>query len=352
VLEQLANSLGLGGLGGPPQLTHRPRIELMLDGQPTVRVPVCFWHPFQPAGNGRALARQVHDFFVTEYDLDPAKVMPDLPYPFPHKSIKSIDDWRLIEPIDPQRSAWVQQQVECVNALMERLLLESPVVVTMFSPLTEALYFAESTEQFLDHAQQAPAIVHQALGIIADNLRVLGETLIRAGADGIFFALQGATTAVMPEATYREFGRPYDFAALRGAQNGWFNILHLHGDRDLMFDMALDYPVQTLNWSDRVAGPSLREARTKTSLCLMGGWNEQTLFGGGKETEINSQAMDAFEQTLGARFILSPGCSIPDDSDEIAMGVARDTADLLSNDAFYAAGDEIDDEFYTDDDEE
>ncbi len=28
-----------------------------------------------------------------------------------------------------------------------------------------------------------------------------------------------------------------------------------------MFDQALDYPVQVLSWSDRLAGPSLREAR-------------------------------------------------------------------------------------------
>ena len=41
-----------------------------------------------------------------------------------------------------------------------------------------------------------------------------------------------------------------------------------------MFDQVLDYPVQVLSWSDRIAGPSLREARVKTSKCLMGGWNE------------------------------------------------------------------------------
>lgn len=353
MLEQLANSLGLGGLGvgGPPPLTHRQRIELMLLGHPIDRVPVCFWHHFQPAGNGRSLARDTFEFFVANYDLDIVKVMPDLPYPFPHKSIRTIDDWRLIEPIDPQRSPWVQQQVECVNALMEQLLLESPIVVTMFSPLTEAFHFAESTEQLMQHMQESPAVVHQALGIITENLRLLGEQLTRAGADGIFFALQGASTAIMPETTYREFGRPYDFAALRGAQNGWLNILHLHGEKDLMFDLALDYPVQVLNWSDRIAGPTLREARTKTNLCLMGGWNEQTLFGGGQEAEINRQAQDAYQQTLGAKFILAPGCSVPDDSDELAMGFARDAADLLTNDEFYA-DEELDDEFYSDEDDE
>jgi len=336
VLEQLANSLGLAGFQGPPEPSHRQRLQMVLAGQLPDRVPVCFWHHFQPTGNGRELARQTADFFIREHDLDIVKIMPDLPYPFPHKSIRSIDDWRLIEPIDLQRSSWARQQVECINGLIEELMLDAPIVVTIFSPLTESLYFAQSTEQFLEHAQQAPAVVHQALDVISDNLRGLAEQVIQAGAEGVFFAVQGASTAVMPEAMYREFGRPYDFAALRGAQNGWLNILHLHGERDLMFEMALDYPVQVLNWSDRIAGPSLREARTRTSLTLMGGWNEQSLFSGGHEEEINRQAVDAFEQTLGIKFILSPGCSIPDNSDPVAMGVARDTADLLTNDEFYA----------------
>ena len=345
MLEQLAQSLGLPGLGEPPEPTHRQRMQMVLAGQLPDRAPVCFWHHFRPAGSGRELARQTAEFFIDEHDLDIVKVMPDLPYPFPHQSIESIDDWRLIEPIDPQRSPWVQQQVECVSALFEQLLLSAPIVVTMFSPLTEALYFAKSTEQFLDHAREAPVVVHQALDILAENLRLLAEQVIKVGADGVFFSLQGASTAVMPEATFREFGRPYDFAALRGAQNGWLNILHLHGDRDLMFEMALDYPIQVINWSDRIAGPSLREARTRTSLCLMGGWDEQALFMGGKEEEINRQAVDAFEQTMGIKFILAPGCSIPDDSDPIAMAVARDTADLLVNDDYYAEEGELGDDF-------
>jgi len=336
MLEQLASSLGFANPGSPPELSHRQRIELMLDGELVDRPPVCFWHHFQPAGNGRTLARQTYEFFVGDYDLNIVKIMPDLPYPFPRKSIASIDDWRLIEPIDPQKSPWVQQQVECIKSLQDQLLLEAPIVVTMFSPLTEALYFTQSTEQFLEHAQRSPAVVHQALGVIAENLRGASEQLIRAGADGIFFALQGASTAVMPESTYREFGRPYDFLALRGAQSAWFNILHLHGEKDLMFEMALDYPVQVLNWSDRIAGPSLREARSKTSLCLMGGWNEQTLFGGDQETEIARQATDALDQTLGIKFILSPGCSIPDESSPESMAVARDTVELLTNDLFYS----------------
>jgi uroporphyrinogen decarboxylase len=332
--------------GLAPEMTHRQRVTMALAGITPDRPPVCFWHHFQPAGSGSQLARQTLDFFVDGYDLDIVKIMPDLPYPFPQNSIQTVGDWRLIEPIDPLRSPWVQQQVACVDALMTELILTTPIVVTMFSPLTEALHFAQSTEQFLEHFQSDPAVVHQALNVIAENERLAAEQLIKAGADGIFFALQGASTAVMPEGTYREIGRPYDFAALRGTQSGWLNILHLHGEKDLMFDLALSYPVQVLNWSDRIAGPSLREARMKTSLCLMGGWNEQGAIAHGSEQDIEAEALDAFEQTNGVKFILAPGCSIPDETPDDLMAAAREAADALFSDEFY-----MDDEFEDEDDE-
>ena len=41
--------------------------------------------------------------------------------------------------------------------------------------------------------------------------------VIDAGADGVFFALQGCIRTIMTEQQYREFGRPYDLMALRGA---------------------------------------------------------------------------------------------------------------------------------------
>lgn len=332
MLSQLA-----GMFGGSSELSHRERVWLAVNGELVDRPPVCFWHHFQPAGSGNQLARQTLDFFVDTYDLDIVKVMPDLPYPFPRRSIRSIDDWRLIEPIDARRSPWIEQQVLTVETVLGELILPTPIVVTMFSPLTEAIHVAQSTEQFLEHLQQNPALVHQALSVIAENQRTAAHRLIDAGADGLFFALQGASTAVMPEATYREIGLPYDLAALRGAQNGWLNILHLHGERDLMFDLALGYPVQVINWSDRIAGPSLRDARMKTGLCLMGGWNEQGAIASATEQDILAEALDAKDQTNGLKFILSPGCSIPDDTTPDRMAAARDAVDSLVSEEFYPA---------------
>ena len=111
--------------------------------------------------------------------------------------------------------------------------------------------------------------------------------------------------------------------ALRRASSGWLNILHVHGEKDLMFDQVLDYPVQVLSWSDRIAGPSLREARVKTSKCLMGGWNEFGALSQGPEEQIEARSKGRAGANRWPQFILANGCSVPDDTDHRWLEVAR-----------------------------
>jgi uroporphyrinogen decarboxylase len=278
------------------------------------------------------MAQSTLRFFEEQFDLDIIKIMPDIPYPFPHKSIRDESHWRLIEPIDQDRARFFTQRAESVRVIRDHVGYETPIIMTMFSPLCEALYFAESHDQFLRHAREHPAIVHEALSTIAENLRNHIADVIDAGADGVFFALQGCTTAVMPVDLYKEFGRPYDLMALQGGANGWLNVLHIHGDRDLMFDEVIDYPAHVLSWSDRIAGPSLREARGKTSKCLMGGWNERGAIAEGPVDKIAEEARDAVAQTAGRRFILANGCSVPDETNPEWLYAARTIADELEID--------------------
>jgi uroporphyrinogen decarboxylase len=304
-------------------MTRTERVNAAVNGAEVDRVPVCFWHHFQPEGSGRAMAEATLRFFDEEFDLDIAKVMPDIPYPFPRKSIASVDDWRLFEPIDPVRSRYFRERAEAVAVLRDALGFETPVIMTVFSPLAEAMYAARDREQFMVHLQEHPIVLHETLATIAENLSNHIQDVINAGADGVFFAIQGCTRSLMTEQQYREFGRPYDLMALRGAAYGWLNILHVHGDKDLMFDQVLDYPVQVLSWSDRLAGPSLREARVKTNKCLMGGWHEFGALSNGPEEQIAAEARDAIAQTGGRKFILANGCSVPDETDPKWLEAAR-----------------------------
>ncbi len=311
------------------EMTKTERVMAAVHGEELDRIPVCFWHHFRPQGSGRRLAEATFDFFESTFDLDIIKIMPDLPYPFPRRSIKTLEDWRLIEPIDTERSRFFNQRAVAIQSLRDAVGYETPIIMTVFSPLCEALYFTETRDLFFEHYEQSPSVVHEGLATIADNLKAHIQDSMDSGADGVFFALQGCSDQIMQRELYREVGRPYDLLALQGARDSWLNILHVHGDKDLHFDEILDYPVQVLSWSDRLAGPSLKEVRSRTSKCLMGGWHEFGALSNGPNEDIRREAEDAIEQTNGRRFILANGCSVPDDTPEEWLHAAREIVDSL-----------------------
>ncbi len=311
------------------EMTRTERVRAAVRGEEVDRLPVTFWHHFRPEGSGRRLAEATLGFFDEKFDLDICKIMPDLPYPFPRKSIHDAAGWRLIEPLDPARSPFVQQRLRTIEYLRDELGEDTPIVMTVFSPLTEAMNFCADRDLFYKHLREEPATVHAALETIARNLGDAMERFIDGGADGIFFALQGATADDLGEGRYREFGRPYDLMALRRAGDGWLNILHVHGERNLLMDLTLDYPADVLNWSDRLTGLSLREVRGKSSKCLMGGWHEFGPLSNGPVEGIVAEAEDAVRQTGGRKFILAGGCSVPDETPEEWLEAARDAVEQL-----------------------
>lgn len=311
------------------KLTKRERVQAALRGDTPDRPPVAFWHHFKPHGSARALADATLAFFG-EYDLDIFKIMPDLPYPFPRNGIQSLDDWHLLTPLAVDTGNF-GRQVDTAWRVRTALGPDVPLICTLFSPLTEAINFA-GVDGFRAHMQTDPATVHGAVAVLADNLARLGAALLEAGADGIFFSVQGAANGMLTAGQFAEFGRPYDMTVLSAWREGWLNILHAHGEHDLLVQELLHYPTPVLSWSDRYTGISLSRVRELAPhLTLMGGWHEQGAIAAGPAETIVSEMDDAIAQTGGTRLILAPGCSVPDDCPDQWLRVARDAVERLAN---------------------
>jgi uroporphyrinogen decarboxylase len=304
------------------QMTRTERVRAAVAGQSVDRVPVCFWHHFRPEGSGARLADLTYRFFVQTFDLDIVKVMPDIPYAasLPQK-VTAAEDWAGYQRLDPDREGMAELQV-AIRDLRGRLGQSTPIILTVFSPLTVALGRA-GRDLLLEHAERHPSALQAALETIADNLARFCPRALDAGADGIFFALQGCSRAVFTPEQYARWGRPYDLRVLSALGGGWLNVLHVHGERDLMFESVLDYPVAVYSWSDRLAGPSLAEARRLTNRCLMGGLHEFGALSKGPAQAIEAEAADAVAQTGGRGHILANGCSVPDDTPEQWLHVLR-----------------------------
>lgn len=311
-----------------PPMTKMERVRAAVEGQAVDRVPLCFWHHFKPEGSPQALARMTEEFFGG-FDLDIFKIMPDIRYPFPNDSIRSADDWSLIADLEPYQGD-LGRILDTIEILRDRTGPDTPIIVTLFSPLAYAIRFA-GAELVGEHMGSNPARLHHALATLAGNLRLFNQAAIETGADGIFFAVHGAGDKLYSGPQYAEFGRPYDLMALAGASKGWLTTLHVHASSDLNIDPFLSYPAPVVSWSDRVTGISLSQVREKApDKCLMGGIDERGAITTGTEEQIREEIEDAIDQVAGHRFILANGCSIPDDNPEHLLRAAREALDEVS----------------------
>ncbi|GER86898.1 uroporphyrinogen decarboxylase [Dictyobacter vulcani] len=319
------------------QMTPGERVRAALQGNAVDRVPFCFWHHFQPQGSGERLAAATFEFFKTQFDLDIVKIMPDLPYPEPAEKIQDVEQLRLLPQLDLETPIF-QEQLLCIRLLRKQLGPDYPLILTLFSPLTYLFNFMgadfKGKDLVIATARQNPAPIEAGLATVAANLQRLMRAAIEAGASGIFFSCMGATSADFSREEYLRFGHPYDLEALKGAEAGWLNIVHIHAapeqvEDQIYFDLFTEYPVPALSWSDRLTGPSLSEALTMTDKCLMGGLWERGPLTHGSETEIENEMLGAVMQTRGQRLILANGCSIPDDVSDRPLQIARRLVDQL-----------------------
>jgi uroporphyrinogen decarboxylase len=218
------------------------------------------------------------------------------------------EQWPKLARLDPYQGA-LGQEVEAIRLAASDLNNEVPILQTVFSPLTTAVKLAG--ERTYADLRQRPELLKAGLAIIADVTIRFVQACLEAGAHGVFFATQGASARLLSETEYREFGAAYDLQVLNAIRGDTrLNMLHVHGE-DIFFDLTATYPVEMINWHDRVTWPNLREAKDRFKGLLVGGIDDRVTIAQGPLDEIRRQARDAIEQTGGRRLLVGPGCVIP-----------------------------------------
>jgi uroporphyrinogen decarboxylase len=313
-------------------MTRFERIEAALSGAETDRVPGGFWYHLSEVDQDAEALAEMSAAFVEKYDFDFIKLMPfglytvqdwgarvrffrrrGEPPVIEDYGVHEAKDWGSLTALPPESGAWglALRTARCAAALTAG---KTPFVQTVFSPLTTALKLAGP--RLFGDMRESPALVKKALEVITETTTRFVRANIEAGVSGFFFATQCASTDLMTESEYREFGAVYDMRVISAYKDAvFFNILHIHG-KNIMFRLLEEYPVPCFNWHDRSAGPSLAEARVLTDKCLLGGLEEMPEFSGkttnivsaGSAAELERYVHEAIAQAGGRRFILGPGC--------------------------------------------
>ncbi|MFB1050768.1 uroporphyrinogen decarboxylase family protein [Paraliobacillus sp. JSM ZJ581] len=274
-------------------------------------------------------ATYLAEAFGNQYDLN------DYQWVFPKQTNavvkESKDVWNINE-IDVEQSVPLQEQLETVS-IIRKALPETPIVQTLFSPLTillfltgnspyvdQSVYGSENPLLIKDLFRKERSGVHKALHAISLTMASYVKELETVGADGIFYAVTGtAHPALFDEAAFNEFSRPYDLIVLNAMSKGK-RILHTCGAQahPKRFD---NYPIEGISWDANAEGnPGLNISLNKTKVA---GIDHHT-FAEASVTSIREQIEYALETMKNQPFLLVPNCCVSFDVTDAALRELRE----------------------------
>ena len=301
------------------------RLDAVLKGKRPDRAPVCLWYHFGVQhASGKKFAAITLEWFE-HYDFDFLKLMNDYYYPMPEglEEVKSAADLALIQPFDPEKSAW-KEQLKAVKVIGEALHGKAYFIDTLFDPW-QCLLKGLAGEHLLDLAITAPDALKAALDVVADNLIRYSRRSLELGASGIFLSLLAAENQIERQ-LFVEFVKPAAMKVLAAIRDlGRMNVVHLHGG-GIYLDDALDFPAQILSWEDRKAGnPSLAEVKMRWPGVVMGGIDIDQVISV-TPARCRENVREGIRLGGDSRFILANGCSVPTWMDPAAITAMVETA--------------------------
>jgi uroporphyrinogen decarboxylase len=291
------------------QMTKVERVKAALRGERVDRVPFTCWHHFGlEKQSGEKHAEATIEFY-RKFDVDLLKVMSDFPYPAPEglEKVSGLEDWQRLEPLKNP----FPEQIKALRLINKELKGQVPFVETIFHSWNVAEKLS-SKKDLTQLKENDPKLFKKALRAISESQANHARQALDAGAAGIFLAVSAADQFMTDAQDYAKMGRESDLIILDAVKDqGFLNILHVHGKKP-HWDTLVTYPVQVMNYSVQGTGVGLSEARKRFTGTLMGGLNEEKI-AGQKAEDLAGDLQAAVLAMQKRRFILSPGCSVPND---------------------------------------
>ena len=321
-------------------MTKRERVLAALRGEPVDRVPIAFWlHNFATENSAEGLREETLRLART-FDWDFLKpqsraqcfaemwgltYVPSreraVPYTVTHAPLAGEADLKALRPADPGIGA-LGEQLQALRSIRKAVGPDTPVIWTVFAPLMVLPFLvAGGREQALSLMRSAPGSVEHALGAMAETLAGYSRACVKAGADGLFYATNVATQALMSVEECRRFQRPFDLRVLEAVQGAPFNLLHVCGE-GILFDEFTSYPVTAFSWATVPGNPNLAEAHRRTGRAVVGGFPAKPHIASASAESLADRARRAIAEMKGRWLLLGPDCSINPDTPESLLHAA------------------------------
>jgi len=323
------------------------RVKAALNKAEVDRVPISLWKHYHLQDRAPGQLAEVSLALYRQFDIDLIKLTPSGLYPIQdwgatiqfgrdddflplavRPVITSADQWETLPRLDVNKGA-LRRELEMIHHVAAGLDGSAPFMMTIFSPLNIAFKLCGdkvSGKRLVDYIRQSPKKLHAGLAVIRDVAIEYAAACLEAGAPGLFFATQMATTDLMTRQEFKEFGVTYDLPVIESLR-GKSRVTMLHVcKQNLMFDLVTDYPVDVINWAAHTSGTTLTDARRMTDKSLAGGLSLDTLLNGA-EKDVLTEARNAIAEAGRRGFILAPDCVIRGPSPDANLAAARRAAE-------------------------
>lgn len=284
---------------GAARLSCTERVDRALQGADADRSPFSLWHHFglkTPEAHADATLQ-----FHRQYHTDIVKVMSDFPYP------KPPGKWYELKPLDNP----FPDQIRALELIRDGLNGSAYFIETVFNSFNVAEKLSSKAE-VRRLKDENPDALMAALAVINQSQINHAKRAISTGARGILLAVANANSKELSVADYARFNAPFDKQILQAVSGAPLNVLHLHVEREYL-DQFRDFPVPVLNYSLHVTGIPIAEVRSKFPDRVLAGGIDEVHYKSLNPEEIQTQWRSA-SRAAGKKFILTPGCSVPNDS--------------------------------------
>ena len=333
------------GSAGP--MTKRERVSAALRGQAVDRIPLAFWlHNFAAENSAKGLADETlrlartfdWDFLKPQSRAQCFAEMWGLtyapsgekarPYTVTYAPVGSADDLARLPAVDPREGA-LGEQLEALRLIRGAVGPDVPIIWTVFAPpMILPMLARGGRDQAMSFLRAAPREAARAFDVMAETLAEYARLCLAAGADGLFYATNVATRALMTAEECRRWQRPWDLRILKAVEGAPFNLLHVCG-AGIHAEEFADYPVSAWSFAAVPGNPTLAEVRARTGRAVVGGLPAKPEIAGMPEAALVERARMAINEMDGGidggGFLLGPDCSInPDTPEALLHAVGRE----------------------------
>ena len=319
------------------------RVQAALCGAAVDRPPYGFWTHLPGIDLDPQKLAAESAAFCQRYDMDFLKSMPNGLYcvedwgcgcdysdiarggvaKVVRAAVNAPADWDSLECVDVAHGAF-GRELEHLTALVRLVGPDTPVLATVFSPLTIAGKLSNGLSR--RHAESDPQALARGLETITEVTCAFTRETLARGCAGVFLAVQEATRSAYDANAYRTSGEPYDARVLHAAKaaGGRFNVVHLHGE-DILFELMKDYEVDALNWHIGETPPAIADYRRSGGTRPILGGLQRAHITGRDRTAIQADIDRAVSESGGRGLLLAPACVIrhPVDRDTLTWTADR-----------------------------